>query len=59
MVVAANRPAVAFYERHGFVEAARVDGAAYMYEQMGVEFAPGTPRVPALILGFTKQPALR
>jgi ribosomal protein S18 acetylase RimI-like enzyme len=55
MVVAANRPAVAFYERHGFVEAARVDGVAYMHEQMGVQFAAGTPRVPALMLRFTKR----
>jgi ribosomal protein S18 acetylase RimI-like enzyme len=54
MVVAANRPAVSFYERHGFVESARVDGVAYMHERMGVEFAPGTPQVPALILRFTK-----
>lgn len=54
MVVAANLPAVAFYERHGFVEAARVDGVAYMHEHMGVEFPPGTPDVPALILRFTK-----
>jgi ribosomal protein S18 acetylase RimI-like enzyme len=53
MVVAANRPAVAFYERHGFLEAARVDGVAYMHEKMGVEFAAGTPPVPALILRFT------
>jgi ribosomal protein S18 acetylase RimI-like enzyme len=51
MVVAANRPAVAFYERHGLVEAGRVDGVAYM----GVEFAAGAPHVPALILRFTKQ----
>jgi ribosomal protein S18 acetylase RimI-like enzyme len=56
MVVAANRPAVAFYEHHSFGEEARVDGIAYMHEQMGVEFAPGTPPVPALILRFTKQP---
>jgi ribosomal protein S18 acetylase RimI-like enzyme len=55
MVVAANQPAVAFYERHGFVEAARVDGVAYMRERMGVEFAAGAPHVPALILRFTKQ----
>lgn len=54
MVVAANLPAVAFYERHGFVESARVDGVAYMHEHMGVEFPPGTLDVPALILRFTK-----
>lgn len=55
MVVAANRPAIAFYERHGLVEVARVDGVAYMHEQMGVEFAEGAPHVPALILRFTNQ----
>jgi ribosomal-protein-alanine N-acetyltransferase len=55
MVVAANRPAVAFYERHGFAAAARVDGVAYMRERMGVEFAAGAPHVPALIYRFTKQ----
>jgi ribosomal protein S18 acetylase RimI-like enzyme len=54
MVVAANRPAVAFYEHFGLTEAARLDGVAYMHEQMAVEFAPGTPEVPALILHFTK-----
>ncbi len=54
MVVAANHRAVSFYEHHGLVEAARVDGVAYMHEHMGVEFSPGTPEVPALILRFTK-----
>lgn len=54
MVVAANRAAVSFYEYHGFIEAARVDGVAYMHEHMGVEFASKTPPVPALILRFTK-----
>lgn len=54
MVVAANQPAVSFYERHGFVEAARVDGVAYMREHMGVDFPRGAQRVPALILRFTK-----
>jgi hypothetical protein len=37
------------------VEAARVDGVAYMHEQMGVEFAAEAPHVPALTLRFTKQ----
>jgi len=54
MVVAANRAAVSFYARHGFVEAARVDGVNYMHERMGVDFQPGTPAVPALVLRFTK-----
>jgi ribosomal protein S18 acetylase RimI-like enzyme len=54
MVVAANLPAVSFYERHGFAEVARVDGVAYMDEHMGVEFPLETPEVPALILRFTK-----
>jgi ribosomal protein S18 acetylase RimI-like enzyme len=55
MVVAANHPAVSFYEHHGFVEDTRVDGVAYMHETMGVDFPPGTPEVPALILRFTKR----
>jgi ribosomal protein S18 acetylase RimI-like enzyme len=46
MVVAANRPAVSFYEHHGFVEAERVDGVAYMHEQMGVSFHPARPTCP-------------
>jgi ribosomal protein S18 acetylase RimI-like enzyme len=54
MVVAANRPAVSFYERHGLVEAAHVDGVAYMHERMSVEFPLDTRPVPALILRFTK-----
>lgn len=54
MVVAANRAAVSFYEHHGFVEAARVDGVTYMHERMGVEFPGDTSTVPALVLGFTK-----
>jgi ribosomal protein S18 acetylase RimI-like enzyme len=53
MVVTANRPAVCFYEKHGLAEAARIDGVAYMREHMGVEFAPGAPEVPALLLRFT------
>jgi ribosomal protein S18 acetylase RimI-like enzyme len=55
MVVAANRPALSFYEHHGFVEAARVDGVAYMHKNMGVGFPPGMPEVPALILRFTQK----
>lgn len=54
MVVAGNQAAVSFYEHHGLVEAARVDGVAYMHEHMGVLFPRGTPKVPALILRFTK-----
>lgn len=50
MVVADNRPAVAFYRRHGLHEEARVDGVDYMREHMGVEFPDGTPPVPALLL---------
>ena len=55
MVVAANRPAVCFYEKHGLAEAARIDGVAYMREHMGVEFGPGAPEVPALLLRFTNR----
>jgi ribosomal protein S18 acetylase RimI-like enzyme len=54
MVVAANQPAVSFYERHGLAVAENVNGVAYMHEQMGVQFEPGAPEVPALILRFTK-----
>jgi ribosomal protein S18 acetylase RimI-like enzyme len=54
MVIAGNRPAVAFYQRHGFVEQAKVDGPTYMSEHMGVTFPPGTPPAPALVLRFTK-----
>jgi ribosomal protein S18 acetylase RimI-like enzyme len=54
MVVAANRPAVAFYQHHGLIEAARVDGVAYNRDYMGVDFPPGTPAVPAFVLRFTK-----
>jgi len=54
MVVADNRPAVAFYQRHGLVEEARVDGPSYMNEHMGVNFPPDTPPVPALVLRYRK-----
>jgi len=54
MVVAANLPAVTFYQRHGFVEEAKVDGPTYMSEHMGVTFPTGTRRAPALVLRFTK-----
>jgi len=54
MVVADNRPAVAFYQRHGLVEEARVDGPSYMHEHMGVSFPSDTPPVPALVLRYWK-----
>jgi GNAT superfamily N-acetyltransferase len=54
MVIAANVPAVTFYERHGFVEWAKVDGPTYMSDHMGVKFPPGTRPAPALVLRFTK-----
>ena len=54
MVIADNRPAVAFYERHGLVEQAHVDGPTYMHDQMGVDFPSGTSPAPALLLRFTK-----
>ena len=54
MVVAANRPAVMFYARHGLVEDARVDGVAYLREHAGIDFPQRTPPVPALVLRFTK-----
>ena len=54
MVIAANLPAVSFYERHGFAHEAKVDGPAYMSEHMGVSFPTGTRPAPALIMRFTK-----
>jgi ribosomal protein S18 acetylase RimI-like enzyme len=54
MVVADNQQAVAFYQRHGLVEEARVDGPSYMHEHMGVSFPSNTPPVPALVLRFRK-----
>lgn len=57
MVIADNRPAVAFYEQHGLVEQAHVDGPTYMHEQMGVDFPSGTSPAPALLLRFTKTPS--
>jgi diamine N-acetyltransferase len=54
MVVAANLAAVSFYQRHGFVEEARVDGPTYMSEHMGVRFPAGTRPAPALVLRLTK-----
>lgn len=54
MVVAANRGAVAFYRRHGLIEASRVDGVAHMRERMGVAFPPNAAVVPALILRFDR-----
>lgn len=54
MVIAGNLPAVAFYQRHGFVEQAKVDGPTYMSKHMGVRFPPGTPPAPAFVLRFTK-----
>jgi ribosomal protein S18 acetylase RimI-like enzyme len=54
MVIATNAPAVNFYRRHGFVEAAKVDGPTYMREHMGVTFPNGARPAPALVLRFTK-----
>ncbi|GAC1473339.1 MAG: hypothetical protein PVS2B1_04930 [Candidatus Dormibacteraceae bacterium] len=54
MVIAANLPAVHFYQRHGFIEEAKVDGPTYMSEHMGVTFPEGTGAAPALVLRFTK-----
>ena len=54
MVIAANCPAVNFYQRHGLVEQERVDGPTYMSEHMGVSFPAGTRPAPALVLRFTK-----
>jgi ribosomal protein S18 acetylase RimI-like enzyme len=56
MVVVANRPAVSFYRKYGCVERERIDGPTFMHDHMGVEFPPGTPEVPALLLEFTTKP---
>jgi GNAT superfamily N-acetyltransferase len=54
MVIAANVPAVTFYQRHGLVVEARVDGPTYMSEHMGVIY-PTRPRpAPAFVMRFTK-----
>lgn len=54
MVVAANLPAVTFYQRHGFKEETKVDGPTYMSQHMGVTFPTGAGQAPALIMRFTK-----
>ena len=54
MVIAANVPAVTFYQRHGLVEDRRVDGPTYMSEHMGVIY-PTRPRpAPAFVMRFNK-----
>jgi ribosomal protein S18 acetylase RimI-like enzyme len=55
MVIVANDGAVRFYERHGLEVAEHVDGPEYMHERMGVQFPPGTARVPALIMRYRKR----
>lgn len=55
MVVADNLPAVDFYRHHDLVEQERVDGVAYMHENMGVGFPAGTPPVPALVLHYSNR----
>jgi ribosomal protein S18 acetylase RimI-like enzyme len=54
MVVADNLPAVAFYQGHGLVVEAHVDGPSYMHEHMSVSFPSDTAPVPALVLRFRK-----
>lgn len=53
MVAEANRAALGFYRRHGFVEHARVDGSRHYRDTMGVELAADAPAVAALVLRFT------
>lgn len=53
MVAADNSGAVRFYERHGFVREAEVDGVAYYREHMGVDFPPDTVGVTCLVLRRT------
>lgn len=54
MVIAANLPAVTFYQRHGFIREANVDGPTYMREHMGVSFPTGARPAAALLMRFTK-----
>jgi ribosomal protein S18 acetylase RimI-like enzyme len=54
LVHAENLSAIAFYQHHGFVEHARVDGPTYFREHMGLEFPTDAPDVPSLVLRFTK-----
>jgi GNAT superfamily N-acetyltransferase len=54
MVIAANVPAVTFYQRHGLVEERRVDGPTYMSEHMGVVYPTRPPPAPALVMRFIK-----
>ncbi|HVL96311.1 MAG TPA: GNAT family N-acetyltransferase, partial [Solirubrobacteraceae bacterium] len=53
LVVAANERAVRFYERHGLRVAEVVDGLAYYRSNMGVEFPPGLPTFPMLVMRRT------
>jgi GNAT superfamily N-acetyltransferase len=51
MVAVANEAARRFYARHGLVEERRIpDGNAFYRESMGVQFAPDSPPVPAVVL---------
>lgn len=52
MVAAANEGAIAFYQRHGLIEDARVDAVAFYRQHMAVAFPPDTPPLPALVLRY-------
>jgi ribosomal protein S18 acetylase RimI-like enzyme len=53
LVLASNTPAIEFYRRHGLHELARLNGVEFFREHTDIEFPPGTPEVPALVLRFT------
>jgi hypothetical protein len=53
MAFASNTPAIEFYRRHGLHEVGRLNGVEFFRERMDIEFPPGTPEVPALVLSFT------
>jgi ribosomal protein S18 acetylase RimI-like enzyme len=53
LVLASNTHAIAFYRRHGLQEVAQLNGVEFFREHMDVEFPPGTPEVPAVVLRFT------
>ena len=54
MVFAANESAIEFYRRHRLQEQGRVDAVEFYRDHARVDFPPGTPPLPALVLRFTR-----
>ena len=50
LVAAANRRAIAFYQRHGLAIRDRVDGVAYYRAVMGVEISDDAAPYPAYVM---------